>query len=45
MSAGTHIANFNASNLASGIYIYQIEARTLTCLGNYVVVKKMILIK
>jgi hypothetical protein len=36
---GIHTINFNASNLASGTYIYRIEA------GSFVSVKKMILVK
>jgi hypothetical protein len=36
---GIHTINFNASSLASGTYIYRIEA------GSFVSVKKMILIK
>jgi hypothetical protein len=37
--AGSYEVNFNASNLATGIYIYRIQA------GSFVDVKKMILIK
>ncbi|MGK9475828.1 T9SS type A sorting domain-containing protein [Melioribacter sp. OK-6-Me] len=39
MTAGQHIVHFNASNLASGIYFYGIEA------GNFKTFKKMILLK
>lgn len=39
MAAGTHMVDFNASRLSSGIYFYKIEA------GNFVQTKKMILIK
>lgn len=39
MNAGTHAVEFNASNLASGIYIYKMEA------GEFRAVKKMMLIK
>lgn len=39
MSAGYHEVNFNATNLATGMYIYRISA------GNFVSVKKMLLIK
>lgn len=39
MSAGEHTVQFNASDLASGIYIYRIIA------GNFVQTKKMTLIK
>ncbi len=38
-SSGTYKINFNGSNLASGIYVYRLEA------GGYVSSKKMILIK
>ncbi|GBD86101.1 hypothetical protein BMS3Abin03_00010 [bacterium BMS3Abin03] len=37
--AGTYTVNFNARNLASGIYFYSIEAK------DYYKVKKMILLK
>ncbi len=39
MAAGHHTVNFNASNLASGMYIYRISA------GNFVATKKMMLLK
>lgn len=39
MNAGTHAVEFNASNLASGIYVYKMEA------GEFKSVKKMMLIK
>lgn len=39
MPAGKYSATFNASNLASGAYIYRIEA------GSFVSVKKMLLLK
>jgi len=39
LSAGYHRVNFNASNLASGIYFYSIQA------GDYTNVKKLILLK
>lgn len=45
VSPGKHTINFNAGNLASGIYIYQIEANALV--GNILfrTAKKMILLK
>ncbi len=39
VSAGYHTIDFNASNLASGMYIYRIKA------GNFVSIKKMMLLK
>ena len=39
VTAGTHSVNFDASNLASGIYFYRIES------GDFNAVKKMVLIK
>jgi hypothetical protein len=36
---GFHQVDFNASNLASGVYFYQLKA------GEYLQTKKMILIK
>ena len=39
MVAGNYNVNFNATNLASGIYIYKLKA------GNFSTVKKMILMK
>ena len=39
MPAGTHRVEFNGSNLASGVYFYQIKA------GQYQDVKKMVLLK
>ncbi len=38
-TAGTHQIEFNASNLASGVYLYKIEA------GEFKDVKKMVLVK
>jgi hypothetical protein len=42
---GFHDFNWNASNLASGIYIYTIEAKSVAGDKNYSSVKKMILMK
>ena len=42
---GFHNYNWNASNLASGIYIYTIEAKSVAGDKNYSAVKKMILMK
>ncbi len=39
LKAGNHNANFNASNLASGIYLYQLE------IGDKIITQKMTLIK
>jgi hypothetical protein len=38
-NAGTHQVQFDASHLASGMYLYRIEA------GRHVSVKKMLLVK
>jgi Secretion system C-terminal sorting domain len=38
-TAGSHVVNFNASNLSSGVYIYRIEA------GTFKDAKKMLLVK
>jgi hypothetical protein len=38
-NAGTHMVEFNAKNLASGVYLYRLEA------GSFVQVRKMILMK
>ncbi len=45
VSAGEHTINFNAQNLASGIYIYQILAENLTDKTLFRTAKKMILLK
>ena len=39
MEAGYHSINWNAGNLASGVYIYRIIS------GNYVSTKKLMLLK
>ena len=44
MSAGFHSVNWNASNLASGIYFYTIEAHSVNG-KDFNVVKKMMLLK
>lgn len=44
-AVGFHDFNWNASNLASGIYIYTIEAKSVAGDKNYSSVKKMILMK
>jgi len=38
-TAGNYSVNFDASNLTSGVYIYQLNA------GNNVLIKKMVLLK
>jgi photosystem II stability/assembly factor-like uncharacterized protein len=38
-TAGTHTIDFNASNLASGVYLYKIES------GSFIDTKKMVLVK
>ena len=42
---GFHDYNWNASNLSSGIYIYTIDAKSVTGDNKYSAVKKMILMK
>ena len=42
---GYYEVNFNASNLASGVYIYPIQSRTLDGTKDFRSVKKMILVK
>jgi hypothetical protein len=43
--AGYHNVNFNGSTLASGVYLYSIEAKSLDGSKNFNSVKKMILVK
>ena len=45
MPVGIHTINFNANNLASGIYIYAIEAKALSGYGNFIAAEKMLLLK
>ena len=42
---GYHNLNWNASSLASGVYIYTIEAKSLDGMKNFSSVKKMMLMK
>ena len=42
---GYHNVNWNAGQLASGIYLYTIEAKSLDGVKNYSSVKKMMLVK
>ena len=44
MEAGSHVINFDASNLISGLYIYRINAVGSEG-ANFVDVKKMMLVK
>lgn len=44
-SAGKHLINFNASNLASGVYLYKISAKTTSGNTNFSQIKRMTLIK
>ncbi len=43
--AGYHEINWNASNLASGVYLYSIEAKAVSGGKDFNVVKKMMLVK
>ncbi len=43
--AGEHSAMFNASGLASGVYIYKLEAAPLNGKNGFTQIKKMILVK
>jgi len=44
-NAGIHTVNWNASNLASGVYIYRIQAESVADAKEFNMVKKMILMK
>ena len=43
--AGQHSAHFNAGGLASGVYVYRLEAVPLNGKSSFIDIKKMILIK
>ncbi len=43
--AGEHTISFNAGNLASGIYIYQIRAESINGGANFRTSKKMMLLR
>ncbi|MBN1300009.1 MAG: T9SS type A sorting domain-containing protein [Melioribacteraceae bacterium] len=45
MAAGSYNINFNASNLASGVYFYNIEAKSVDGSKDFNIVKKMMLVK
>ena len=44
-TAGNHKINFNAARLSSGVYIYRIEAESLTGSSRFTAARKMILMK
>jgi hypothetical protein len=44
-SMGNYEVNFNASNLSSGIYFYEISASAVDGSENFSSIKKMLLIK
>ena len=44
-SAGSYNLNFNAQNLASGIYFYEISANAIDGSENFNSIKKMLLLK
>ncbi len=44
-SAGVYEVNWNASNLASGVYLYRIHAESVSDSKEFTIVKKMILMK
>jgi hypothetical protein len=39
MAAGNYLVEFNATNLPSGVYFYQLKA------GDFITTKKMVLLK
>jgi len=43
--AGYHMVNFNANNLSSGIYFYKIIATAKNSSNEFILTKKMILLK
>lgn len=45
VEAGTYDATFNASNLASGVYLYSIEATSVESGKSFKSVKKMVMLK
>ena len=45
MMAGFHIVEWNASNLPSGIYVYSIEANSISGDQSFSSIKKMLLVK
>ena len=42
LTAGSHLVNFNAESLSSGVYIYKIDAKGING-SNFISVKKMVL--
>ena len=44
-SAGTHSITFNAGNLASGVYFYQLKARASVGSATFISTKKLLLMK
>ncbi|NOS85912.1 MAG: T9SS type A sorting domain-containing protein, partial [Ignavibacteria bacterium] len=44
LDAGEYLANWNATNFASGIYIYKIEARDVKG-NNFIETRRMVLVK
>lgn len=45
MSAGTHQVKFDATNLASGVYLYRIDANSVSQNRSFTQIKRMTLIK